>query len=85
MSDRLLTDKEIGNAIKDIHQENPGVILRAKDIYLAIADAQRDLTKRLVAEELLKELESQLNEAPWSRRVVAVEDFIIWAKVRWLK
>lgn len=36
----LLTPEKIQQAIKDAHQERPGVILRAQEIYEAIARAQ---------------------------------------------
>jgi hypothetical protein len=36
----LLTPEKIQQAIKDAHQKRPGVILRAQEIYEAIAQAQ---------------------------------------------
>ncbi len=38
----LLTPEKIEQAIKDAHRRNPGKILSAMEIYLAIAQAQYD-------------------------------------------
>lgn len=38
----LLTPKQIEQAIKELHQRNPGKILHRMEIYQAIARAQYD-------------------------------------------
>ena len=46
----LLTPQEIKQAIRDAHQERPGFILSAMEIYEAIAQAQYDKDKETAME-----------------------------------
>ena len=57
----LLTPQEIKQAIRDAHQERPGFILSAMEVYEAIAQAQYDKDKEtaMEIEEKLRIIESQ--------------------------